>query len=66
MCHKRSYAGLFSDNKFLYPVCFVSVRFKRIMAIMYSLFLADALSYLNKAQLHIKIKRQNTIVEYFW
>lgn len=65
MCHKRSYAGLFSDDKFLYPVCFASVRFKGKTAIIYCLFLADALSYLNKAKLHIKVKRQNTIVEYF-
>lgn len=65
MCHERSYAGLFSDNKFLYPVCFASVRFKGKMAIIYSLFLADALSYFNIAELHIKVKRQNTIIEYF-
>lgn len=65
MCCERSYAGLFSDNKFLYPVCFASVRFKGKTAIIYSLFLADALSYLNIAKIDIKVKRQNTIVEYF-
>lgn len=46
----RSYAGLFSESC-MYPVCFTSVRFKGNTAIIYSLFLVDAFSYLNKAQL---------------